>query len=75
MESLLIKLEDINFIKKETPTQIFRCEIFEIFKNTYIQKYLLTTASDSPNPAYPFSSFFWQILSASVSTEYKVDIF
>ena len=58
LDSLLIKLKASNFIKKETTTQIFSCEICEIFKNTYIQKYLLTTISDFPNPAYSFSSLF-----------------
>ena len=44
-----------NFGKKETPRQMFSCEIWEILNNTYIQKYLLTTVSDFPNPAYSFS--------------------
>ena len=31
---------------KETPTQVFSCEICEIFKNTYFEEYLRTTASE-----------------------------
>ena len=46
LESVLIKLKTSKFIKTETPTQIFSCEICE------------TTTSDFPNPAYPFSSLF-----------------
>ena len=44
-------------MKKDTPTQTF---FHEIFKNTFIQKYLLTTTSDFPNPAYSLF-FVWQI--------------
>ena len=33
------------FIKKETPTQVFSCEHCEIFKNTYSEVHLRTTAS------------------------------
>ena len=29
----------------ESPTQMFSCEIWEIFKNTYFKEYLWTTAS------------------------------
>ena len=58
-------------MKKDTPTQTF---FHEIFKNTFIQKYLLTTTSDFPNPAYSLF-FVWQIQSASISTEYKLSIF
>ena len=35
-----------NFIKKETPTQVFSSEICEIFKNTCFQENLRTTASE-----------------------------
>ena len=31
--------------KKETPTQMFSCEICENFKNTYFDEHLQTTAS------------------------------
>ena len=73
-ESLLLKLKISNLIKRETPTQIFSCEICKIFKNTYIQKHLWTTASDFLK-AYPSSSLFGKILSASKSTGYKLGIF
>ena len=32
--SFLIKLEAYNFIKKETLTQVFSCEFYDISKNT-----------------------------------------
>ena len=35
-----IKLQAYNFIKKETPTQVFSYEIWEIFENTHFQEYL-----------------------------------
>ena len=47
LESLLNKaagLQACNFTK-ETPTQVFSCEIYEIFKNTYFEEYLRMTAS------------------------------
>ena len=37
-------LRAFNFIK-ETPTQVFSCEICDIFMNTYYEKHLRTTAS------------------------------
>ena len=44
-ESLINKVVGLHFIKKETPTQVFFCEYCEIFKNTYFEKHLRTTAS------------------------------
>ena len=44
----LIKLQACRLqfiIKKETPMQMFSCEFFEIFKNTFFTENLLTTAS------------------------------
>ena len=35
-----------NFIKKETPTQLFSCEFCYILKNTFFTEYLRVTASD-----------------------------
>ena len=32
------------FNKKETPTQVPSCELYEIFKNTYSEEQLRTTA-------------------------------
>ena len=43
--SFLIKLQACNFIKKETLEQ-FSCEFCKIFKNTYFEEYLGTTASE-----------------------------
>ena len=48
-ESLFVKvvgLQACNFIKKKTPTQVFFCEYYEIFKNTYFKKHLRTTTSE-----------------------------
>ena len=33
-----------NFIKKATPTQVFSCEFWEVFKNTFFTKHLRETA-------------------------------
>ena len=30
---------------KETPTQLFSCESYNVFKNTYFEKHLPTAAS------------------------------
>ena len=51
MKKLFLKIvsapqaQACNFIKKETRTQVFSCELCEIFKNTFFKKHLLTTAS------------------------------
>ena len=37
--------EDLQCCEKETPTQLLSCEYWEIFKNTYFEKYLRTAAS------------------------------
>ena len=42
----LIKLQASGcFIKKETPTHVFSCEIWDIFKNTFFYRIPLVTAS------------------------------
>ena len=38
-----------NFIKRETPTQVFSCKYYEIFKVTYFEKHLYTAASVLPS--------------------------
>ena len=44
--SFLIKLaEACNFIKKETPAQVFSCEFRESSKNTFFTEHLRVTAS------------------------------
>ena len=43
---LAIKALACNFIKKETPTQVFSCEFYEISKNTFFAEHLWATASD-----------------------------
>ena len=35
----------LQLYQKETPTQVFLCEYCEIFKKTYFEKHLRTTAS------------------------------
>ena len=35
-----------NFIKKQTLAQVFSCEFWENFKNTFFTEHLRTTASD-----------------------------
>ena len=32
----------LQLYKKDTPTQMFSCEIFEMFKHTYFEKHLQT---------------------------------
>ena len=45
--SFLIKLQAcrLHFIKRETPIQVFSCEVCETFKKTYFTQHLQTTAS------------------------------
>ena len=48
LQSLLNKvgsLQTCNSVKKNTPAQVFFCEICEIFKYNYFEEYLRTTAS------------------------------
>ena len=40
------RLSAYNFIKKETPTQVFSCEFCEFFNNTYFIKHLRTAGSE-----------------------------
>ena len=42
---------------EETTTQVFSCEICEIFRNTYFRKHLRTAASANTPLFYIFSSF------------------
>ena len=49
MESVFNKVAGLqarNYIKKDTLTQVFSCEICEIFKNTYFEELIRTTASN-----------------------------
>ena len=48
LESLFNKvagLQACNFTKNRLPTQVFSCQTCEIFKNTYLEEHLRTTAS------------------------------
>ena len=47
--SLLIKLQAsaCNYIKKETPAQMFSCELCEIIKNIFFTEHLRVTASEN----------------------------
>ena len=50
LESLFNKVSgllSLQLYQKETPTQMFFCEIYEIFKNIYFEEQLLMTASES----------------------------
>ena len=38
----------LNFIKKETQTQVISCEFCEFFKNTYFVENLRTAGSETP---------------------------
>ena len=42
----VVSLQAYNFLK-ETPTDVFSCEICDIFKNTYFEKHLRRTASEN----------------------------
>ena len=39
--------EGLQFYSKEIPTKVFSCEICDIFKNTYFEEDLQTTASEA----------------------------
>ena len=41
-----------NFIKKEILAQVFSCEFYEIFKNTFFTEHLWTTASRNQTIAH-----------------------
>ena len=59
--SFLIKLQaqSCNFIKKETLTQVFSCEFYEICKNTILTDHLQATASGViSNNRFPFNNNF-----------------
>ena len=53
LESFSFKVADpkaCNFInkkKKETPTQVFSCEFYKIFKSIFFTEHLRTTVSDT----------------------------
>ena len=44
--SFLIKLQTSNFVKKETPAQVFSCEFCEIYWNTFFTEHLRATVSE-----------------------------
>ena len=43
--SFLIKLQ-ASFMRKDTLTQVFYCDFWEVFKNTFFTEQLWTTASE-----------------------------
>ena len=47
-QSLFNKVACSGFIKKKTPTQMFSCEVYEIFKNTFFTEHNWATASGQP---------------------------
>ena len=42
--------ESLQISQKEAPTQVFSCEICEIFKNTYFEEDVRTPSSVSESP-------------------------
>ena len=44
----------INKVKKETPIQLFSCEYFKKFKNTYFEEYLQTPVGYSIKNVYSY---------------------
>ena len=44
MESLYFAVAE--FIKRDTPTQVFSCEYCELFINTFFEEHLRTAASN-----------------------------
>ena len=54
-----MKLQTSNFIKKETPTQVFSCEFYQNFKNTYFEEHL------------PTAAFYSQVVNKNGSTKLK----
>ena len=70
--SFLIKLQAwaCNFIKKETPAQVFSCEFCEITKNTFFTEHLLATIS----AVWNILRCFWSN-AIKVCTKYRVLIF
>ena len=54
------RAEACNLIKKEALAHVFSCEFCEIFKNTFLQKNIRTTASAvSTFDNYPISIAAW----------------
>ena len=62
---LLIWLPACNFVRKETPVQIFSCEICEIFKNAFFTEHHRTTA---------FFFLFFFVLFEGVFPKFEIDI-
>ena len=63
-----------NFIKKETLAQVFSCEFYEIFKNTFFTENLRTTASDSVSSCFSCQQVlkFSMVLFVLVNTCFNV---
>ena len=43
-----MQVEDLEFIEKETTTQVFSCEFCKILQNTFFKEYVWTAASAPP---------------------------
>ena len=50
------KITGVRWAYLETPTQVFPCEIYEIFKSTNFEEYLWTTASGFRRKGFSTSS-------------------
>ena len=72
LESLSIKFKASNFIKKETLTLLWNLRSFR--KHLHSKAFANDCFSFSKS-SISFFFFIWQILSALISTEYKVSIF
>ena len=48
-----------NFIKKETPTQVFSCEVPKTFKNIFFYGTTLVDASDIVTEIIVINTFHW----------------
>ena len=59
--SFLIKCrpEACNFVKKETPVQMFSCEFFKISRNTFFTEHLLWLLLNSKSCFLKISIFSW----------------
>ena len=73
LDSLINKVtgfQACKFIKK-TPTQVFSCNVYEIFKNTYFEEHLEETVSDRPDRVQLALSLSKKITQLSHKTHQK----
>ena len=56
----LRQLQACNFIQKETPRQVFSCEIYVIFKNIYLKSICQRLLLNTPILRYKSYALWWQ---------------